>query len=259
MDNHVVDSLVLQSVPVRHGKTVVTVTVSALPTGVDGLVITPAISLNPDGTMADFSGYSTLIHAATGRSIHHGSSYELRRIAAKLAEFDWTFTDPDHFSGPDNAETLAKIKVIIRAEQTEQGDGSRIHLMGDSEEMATARGTAPAHTLLREHIDHWLTATKDSPRYPDDANKAEVKTWYDHIAWTVEAYGVIYLLAALRKVAPDVADAAARNLFSAWDSGELGEWVYQWGDELTAGKPLTLYGIPDADPLVPAEDSGFPT
>lgn len=136
-----------------------------------------------------------------------------------------------------------------------------IRLMGDTEEMAAARGTAPAHTLLREHLDWWLTHEKNRPTAPpfDDAHKHEARIWHDAISISVEGYNTIYLMAVLHTFTPVVANIAARNLFAAWDSGELGEWAYQWSKELTAGQPLTLYGIPDAEPLAPEHTGGFPT
>ena len=59
-----------------------------------------------------------------------------------------------------------------------------------------------------------------------------------------------YLLAVLARVAPEVADIAARRIVAEWDAGDtMGEWVHQWSQELEAGGQLTLHGIPDADPL----------
>jgi hypothetical protein len=57
----------------------------------------------------------------------------------------------------------------------------------------------------------------------------------------VELYGQIYLLGALRHFAPDDADKVAAELAIAWEAGDsLGEWVYQWRQELDAGRPLTI-------------------
>lgn len=254
----VVDTLTLQSIPVRGTM----FTVSALPTTAEGLVICPNIALSSDGTTTDFAGYSVLVHAATGRALTKGDSPELRRIAEKLAVFDWTFTDSDHFSSAANADMRDQVVAIIRAAQLRSDDAEtlEIRLMGDSDEMAKARATDPARTLLREHIADWLKLDKARPRYPDDNDEAGIRAWANSIAVSVEEYSVIYLLAVLRKAAPDVADIAARDLFRAWDSGDsFGEWVYQWGDELAKGEPLTLYGIPDAEPLVDENAGGFPT
>jgi hypothetical protein len=57
----------------------------------------------------------------------------------------------------------------------------------------------------------------------------------------VELYGQIYLLGAVRHFAPDDADRVAAELATAWEAGDsLGEWVYQWRQELDAGDPLTI-------------------
>lgn len=245
-----------QDIPVRDTGTVMTVT--ALPTGVDGLVICPAVGLDAAGETAYFSGRCTLTHAPTGRSIMHGDDHHLRTVAKDLGGFDWTFTEVDHFTDAAYADTLAQIREVIQKAQMGNSAYSRpIRLMGDSDEMAIARASKPAHTLLREHLDWWIKHNENGPRWPKDDNPDGIRAYHDHVSVSVEGYSVVYLLAALNKFSPVVADVAARNLMLAWDSGELGEWMYQWGQELTAGQPLTLHGIPDADPLVADQDGGL--
>lgn len=245
------------SIPLRTSDQMLTVT--ALPTAVPTLVICPGVALNEDGTVADFTETSTLTHTLTGRSIIHGRSEPLRQLAADLAAYDWTFDDVDHFTRPENAATCDAMRATIRDWQmcVDYTDAP-VRLIGDDDEMAAARTNDPAHTLLREHIDWWLTHNRHREPFPADEDDDRIKLWSAHISTSVEGYGAIYLLAVLRSVAPDVADVAARELFRAWDSGELGEWVHQWGQELTAGQPLSLYGIPEIEPFVPAHDGGLP-
>lgn len=70
----------------------------------------------------------------------------------------------------------------------------------------------------------------------------------DHVAQTVNLYGLIYLLGAVRHFAPDDADKVAAELADAWEAGDsLGEWVYQWRQELEAGQPLTIPLVGDSD------------
>ncbi|MFD4444895.1 hypothetical protein ACFWPK_34480, partial [Nocardia sp. NPDC058519] len=67
-------------------------------------------------------------------------------------------------------------------------------------------------------------------------------------AANASGYGTAYLLAVLHRVDPVAADRAARYLAGAWDAGDsLGEWIYQWREEIGAGQPLTLHGFADID------------
>lgn len=45
----------------------------------------------------------------------------------------------------------------------------------------------------------------------------------------VDVYGVVKLLKVLQTVAPDAADAVARDLWSDWhDGAAVGEWLHAW-------------------------------
>lgn len=45
----------------------------------------------------------------------------------------------------------------------------------------------------------------------------------------IDVYGVVKLLKVLQTVAPDVADEAARDLWSDWhDGAAVGEWLHAW-------------------------------
>jgi hypothetical protein len=55
------------------------------------------------------------------------------------------------------------------------------------------------------------------------------------------AYGFALAMATLNRVNPAVAQALAENLHDAAEAGDsYGEWLWQWGEELQAGAPITL-------------------
>jgi hypothetical protein len=57
----------------------------------------------------------------------------------------------------------------------------------------------------------------------------------------VSAFSETYLLGVLRSIDPAVADKAAAALADQLDAGDaLGEWVYQWREEIDLGEPMTL-------------------
>lgn len=226
------------------------VQVCAVRTDVPQLVITPGIRVAKDGTVTLEAGYLQLTHAPTGRSAANGSSVErLRGLASKLAPFQWDFTDPMRFrDGHAHVDERDRILAVIRDWEMAEDSGGPIAFSGDSDEMIEARKSAPAETLLREHMDGFFT--NERHRLENIKWDADNKSLFmASVAYSCEAYGVIYLLAVLRSIDPAVADAAARDLVGAWECGEFGELVYQWGEELTAGKALTLHGIPSANPL----------
>lgn len=63
-----------------------------------------------------------------------------------------------------------------------------------------------------------------------------------------DTFGTAYLLAALRRVAPQVADHASAFLAGEWATGEHGEWVGQWRHEIEEGRPLRLPAVPSPEP-----------
>lgn len=223
-----------------------TIAVSAVTTAVPELMITPAIVESKAGSARIDGGEMQLTHVHTGRSVIRGRYDELQDLAAKLTEVSWTFTDPEHFKQPANAETLQRIQDIIRDWMVADNLDSTapIRLMDDDVDTAAARGAAPAQTLIREQLDWWLKHSKSiHERNLFEDNKP---LWYESIATEVQGFGVIYLIAVLVQLDPRVANIASRYLYGAWDSGELGEWVYDWAETVAAGKPLSLYGIPKA-------------
>lgn len=220
------------------------IAVSAVTTAVPELMITPAIVESEAGAARIDGGELQLTHAHTGRSVIRGSYNELQDLAGKLADIPWTFTDPEHFKDPANSAALQQVQAIIREWMTVEDNGAPICLMGDDEADAAARGAEPSQTLLREQLDWWLKHAKSiHDRNLFEDNKA---LWYESISTEVQGFGVIYLIAVLRQIDPAVADIASRHLYASWDSGEVGEWVYDWSEQLAAGKPLSIYAIPKA-------------
>lgn len=221
--------------------------VSALRTEVSELVITPALRQTDDGTLT-FTGHLQLVHLPTGRMIANGTSCpRLQDLANRLAAFGWGFTDAGHYAAAVNKDERDRIVAVIREWEMAAADDGPVGYSGESDEKIAARQAAPAATMLREHIASFIDTEN---RRRDLKWEDSKELWMASVAYCCEAYGVVYLLAVLRSIDPAVADIAARDLVGAWDCGDsLGEWVYQWGEELAAGKPLTLHGIPTADPL----------
>jgi hypothetical protein len=81
--------------------------------------------------------------------------------------------------------------------------------------------------------------------YCSDAGHAE------HLRLTLQmqnAYALTLALATLDRVHPDAATELAQHLLMAADFGDsYGEWLWQWGEELRAGQPITLpFDVPEA-------------
>ena len=86
----------------------------------------------------------------------------------------------------------------------------------EREEEATADRIARNFAVLG-HANH-------RRMYDADANERN-----DAVATVVNMYGFVYLLREFAEVDKDRADAAARDLWSAWDAGDsLGEWLWEW-------------------------------
>ena len=211
------------------------------------LIIAP--NVDTDGCL---TGGFSLVHVGTGLAVRNGDPGSLRDLAERIAHLPWAdLDDPATFRDSDMArETLAAIRAadVVETPGTEKpvanswgGDGiPRL-----------------AEPLIRWALDRYQRSydkTGSGPdsvpfRLPDpDAPDGEGQPnpeWYWQINEQVNMYGVAYLVGALRAIDPQVADSAAAALADAWDAGDsLGEWVWQWRQELDAGKPLTLHGIP---------------
>lgn len=212
------------------------------------LVITPVVGWAEDRGLY-FRGTLALTHGPTGAQLA-ASTYVtgLTELAASLQGFDWEFEEPGHLMKPENAALADAVRGAIRAWQSDDGFSGPVTLWGDDDEKRAAREREPAITLLSEQLDWWpahLTSIRE--RQLDNNNSA---AWHEGLSNSVHGWGMTYLLAVLHRVAPEVADIAARRLVVEFDAGDrLGEWVFQWSQELKDGNPLTLTGIPDVDPL----------
>lgn len=217
------------------------------------LVITPGISMR-DGRPRFADGLG-LTHTLTGLRIGTAApTSRLEVLAESYAGVDWNFTDTEHFKQPENAAKLKTVQEIYREWEAADAYQGPAHFSDDSDEVKAARASDPAGTFLREHIQWWIGHSKALWSRDSDTGipswDENPKARYAELNVSCQAYGLIYLLAVLRAIDPKVADTAARDLVISLEAGDsLGEWVWQWNDELAAGKPLTLHGIPTFGPL----------
>lgn len=110
----------------------------------------------------------------------------------------------------------------------------------DNPEMTDGPGSLPrrAVPMLRMLLDEFQKTFDKVMAHPKQVDGVE-RTWM--IDRMVNVFGQVYLMAVLRHLAPEDADAVAAALADQWDAGDsLGEWVYQWRQELDAGEPLTM-------------------
>lgn len=224
-----------------------TVSVPAQTTACPQLVITPALGC-ADGRLRLRAGL-TLTHTLSGAPLVHSSSASgLEKLAEALAGFDWVFDTRDHFTKPENKALADAVRTVIRDWETNEGFTGPVSLWGDDADKRAAREREPATTFFREQLDWWPAHYKAvHDRGMIDKNR---DAWHEAISSSVNGWGMTYLLAVLQRVAPDVADIAARRLVAEFEAGDgLGEWIFQWSREMAEGQPLTLPGIPEPDPL----------
>lgn len=96
-----------------------------------------------------------------------------------------------------------------------------------------------AGPLLRDLLNEWLTLSEKLPQYSGDEGwQGRVRI----IGRQVDLFGTAYMLAVARHLDPVRADRTAAFLAEMWDAGNsLGEWVYEWREQLATGKPLSLF------------------
>lgn len=224
------------------------VTVTAERTECPHLVIAPIVT--QEGRLTE---YLQLIHAPTGYAVPRGLLFtmdDLRRLASSVAHLDWDFSDPK--GSP--SETA---KGFIEARKTlEFAEGKEIFTdyptnWGKGEDSIPG----DADSLVRWLLDGWQALYdhlhKDHPNkvpmnLPDGKPNPE---WTWRTIRQVDVFGIAYLLASLRRVAPDTANHAAAFLAQQWASGDsIGEWVWQWRHEIENGEPLHLPAVPSPSP-----------
>ncbi len=219
------------------------------------LFITTEIKQTIPGDWEIFGGRSALTHAPTGRRVVYREcdDQSLLELAERLALFDWSFTDP---AAAAAADWYPEAVAVIRDWQMSYAVTPTTHFYGEPDEAKADRERDPAGSWLREHVawwqKHWQFYTgKEANLWPD--NK---EAFNAHSSLSVEAYIGIYLLAVLRRTDPQVADIAARELVAELATDDsLGERIHQWRNELAAGQPLSLPGIPDTNQLAPLTEA----
>lgn len=220
------------------------------PTVCPQLVVTPAVAVDLDTGRLYFTGGVRLTHSPTGRSVETDPySWRLHQLAQmltdELPELDWNFTDIGHFYAHPTKRDA--VYAVIREWHMSDAHQGPISFALDDDETKAAREKDPAGTMLAEQLNWWIKHTKNYTAGLDWDNPDHQRARTAEIALSCEGYSTIYLLAVLRAIDPKVADIAARDLVAALDAGDaLGEWVWQWRQELADGKPLSLRGIPAA-------------
>lgn len=236
---------------VRYGKDL-GIELSAERTVCPYLVITPTVTTTKaDGVT--LTGGLALTHTGTGRSVAvETHSFRLHQLAQKLTtelpEFDWNFTDINHlYANPEKRDAAAE---VIRDWQMADAYAGPAAAFGDDDETKARREREPATTLLAEQLGWWIAHAKGYMQGLDWDNEDHQRIRQAEIGVSCQGYATIYLLAVLRTLNPRVADIAARDLVATLDVGDgLAEWIWQWHEEFTEGRPLTLRGIPAHDPL----------
>lgn len=238
------DRFTIVTVPLRDGSSV---TLCAERTPCPFLVITPVIS---EGGLTE---RVVLTHMPTGRTLPgmlFGTPERLRELAAKVVHLNWDFTAPDAFPIETRKGFLEARKEIEFGEGEEiftdypdgwgKGPGS---IPGDADGMVQYFLDGWQASYDRMHRDHPEKIPMDGP---DEKPNWE---WLAALLRQADTFGLVYLLAALRRVAPETANHAAAWLAGQWASGDsIGEWVWQWRDEIEKGEPLKLPAVPSPGP-----------
>lgn len=244
--------------PVR---TVTDVQVLAQSTAHPLLVIHPLIG--PDRRFRD--GFQ-LTHLPTGIAVTQGDPDLLDRIASRAGGLPWDqlqWADDTHRELTGRTpELLEGAAAAIRAAQLTPNSPQDFTAPADQvwdgtrQTLPTVGAVQDATTLLRlalsdfQHAWDQMHGPNHVPLEVDgpDGKPTTNSTWLFWCERMASNYGVVFLLAVLRRLDPTVADSAARSLDQAWAAGDsLGEWAYQWHQEELTGEHLTLPGIPAAD------------
>ncbi|MFE3060663.1 hypothetical protein [Nocardia sp. NPDC059239] len=210
--------------------------------------LVPQVTIDSEGR-ASLSEYGrSLTHIRTGRAVAYDTWYDLRRYARELeaTDIDWGTIE----SGTLTADQTTKI-VEARRRAMDPDDTSEWpwpKWAGDE--------TQPALSLLATMLDSVVEQQKRFDAIRDvEASVATLDADLGRkigsellVAWSglsTGEFGVAYLLAVLRRIDPAGADLATRQLVSMWeDGGSVGEFAFQWRQELAEGRPLALHGFP---------------
>lgn len=233
------------------------VTVTAEKTACPHLVIAPGI------TRDGLTGQLALVHVGTGRSLPPplmGDKADLHAITEKVADLPWDFTDVDAITADD--EPAKQLREQLRDEYyaarraVKFADGERIlqaYPDGWQDDPQRIPGTADA--MVKWLLDAYQATDDrimgDGPgKIPLDLPDGTPNpAWTNAVMRKVDLFGMAYLLAALRRVVPEVADHATAFLAAQWDGGDsLGEWVWEWRQQVEKGEPLRLPAVPSPEP-----------
>ncbi len=195
-------------------------------------------------------GALALRHIGTARSVSADQFIDLRKVAVeleKLTIIDWDTLTLDQVITEAQSAAISEAFTAVRADSS----GPRWPWPNWAGEASTPATSLIAHMLdssltLRDRLDsaQGLIARvagldEELGRSADVALTGSIMNSY------VGEFGVIWLLSSLQRLDTEAADRAARFLIGQWDAGDsLGEWTYQWRQELADGTPLTLPEIP---------------
>lgn len=217
----------------------------------------PHLGIGPVISKDGITDAICLLHLPTGTYLPQtlemvlGGGETLRKLAAEVAGLDWDFID---LHGCPKA-TVEGYLAARRALETASGE--RIF-----QEYPQGWGAGPdpipgdAAAMVAWLLDGWQ-ATEDQMFNADNPDKLESSLpdgspnpWWAMLSTRkVDVFGLAYLLAALQRVSPAVADHAAAFLAGQWAAGDsLGEWVWQWRHEIEQGEPLKLPAVPSPEP-----------
>lgn len=212
----------------------------------------PFLAITPAFTKDGVSDALVLTHVPSGRRLPvlPLEKARLRKLAAAVAHLDWDFTELAGFTAETRDGFLAARRKI------ESGEGEEIFAEYPKGWGRDGEIPGDAASMVRWLLDGWQ-ATHDHMHSKDHPNKIPMdgpdgKPNWEWIAGSlrqVDLFGLAYVLAALQRVNPTVADHVTAFLAEQWAAGDsLGEWVWQWRHEIEEGRPLKLPAVPSPEP-----------
>ncbi|WP_433734899.1 hypothetical protein ACQP0C_41735 (plasmid) [Nocardia sp. CA-129566] len=208
--------------------------------------VAPALRIEDDATVGFADHGRVLNHIPTGRVVTHSVFVDYIRFATELEALpiDWA-----NFAQL-TAEQAQAIKDAHQRVSSEQAPAWPWPEWAGDE-------SSPALSLLGTLLDDGAQdARRDELVDKLTSRATELDSEFgtelgNQLRWMLAGihttnYSAVWLLAVLHRVDPAAADQAAKELACALDAGDaLGEWTYQWRQELADQIPLTLHGFPD--------------
>ncbi|MEU2043620.1 hypothetical protein [Nocardia niwae] len=206
--------------------------------------IVPVITTHDDGTLGFADHGQALTHIPTGLAVTFDGLIDQRRYAAVLEELPIDWAGLTQLTN----EQRTRIREAHLSMWTEPSDGLPWPKWAGDE-------STPALSLIVHQLDDELDNDKHRRQMRDALEKQVAahdpelgRTVHGHLLMsrvveTVNSYAVVYLLAVLIRIDPAAADRAARHLaMSLEHSDNVGEWLYQWRQEIAVGMPVQLPG-----------------